>query len=349
MRIARARIHPYALTLRRPWRSARGMIAERQGLLVELTATGGLRGYGDSAPLPEAGSENLPTADAWLQGELSRLPGATPEQALARLPPPSNCPAARCGLETALLDLQARQRGLPLARLLNPSSRLRIPVNASLGALDESVAERAAEARAAGYGVMKVKLGVYPHRQELARLQRLAELVPDHGGLRLDANRAWSESECRHWLPALADLPVESLEEPLRTPDPRLLADLQAAVNFSLALDESLPELGLSTVLANPPVRRLVLKPMMQGGLLPCLQAARRAPHLEWVVTTSVDSAAGTWATAQLAAALGSPLAQGLATSDWLGSDLGPAPPIDSGWLQLPDRPGSGFRWETIG
>jgi L-alanine-DL-glutamate epimerase-like enolase superfamily enzyme len=138
-------------------------------------------------------------------------------------------------------------------------------------------------------------------------------------------------------------LPVESLEEPLAEPTPARLARLQASTPIPLALDESLPAFGLEAILAAPPVRRLVLKPMVQGGLLPCLSAVRKAPELEWVVTTTVDSAAGTWAASHLAAAIGSPLAQGLATAEWLARDLGRPPSLRSGRLRLAERPGLGF------
>jgi L-alanine-DL-glutamate epimerase-like enolase superfamily enzyme len=177
----------------------------------------------------------------------------------------------------------------------------------------------------------------------LARLCQLAAQLPDGCRLRLDANRAWADPDCERWLAALRNLPIESLEEPLADPTPARLARLQASTPIPLALDESLVAFGLEAVLADPPVRRLVLKPMVHGGLLPCLDAARSAPGLEWVVTTTIDSAAGTWAAAQLAAAIGSPLAQGLATAEWLARDLGPPPLVRAGWLQLPEEPGLGF------
>jgi L-alanine-DL-glutamate epimerase-like enolase superfamily enzyme len=62
------------------------------------------------------------------------------------------------------------------------------------------------------------------------------------------------------------------------------------------------------------------------------------------VVTSVVESAAGLWPTAQLAAATGSRIPHGLATADWLAADLGGAPRPIGGRLWLPARPGSGFK-----
>ncbi len=92
-------------------------------------------------------------------------------------------------------------------------------------------------------------------------------------------------------------------------------------------------------------MRRLVLKPAALGGLRRTLALARRlqAGGIEVVITSLIESAAGLWPTAQLAAAIGSPIPQGLATADWLREDLGPPPRVQAGHLDLPDSPGSGF------
>jgi L-alanine-DL-glutamate epimerase-like enolase superfamily enzyme len=88
-----------------------------------------------------------------------------------------------------------------------------------------------------------------------------------------------------------------------------------------------------------------VIKPAVLGGIATSLRVAARLGCLgiEIVVTGILDSAAGLWATAQVAAAVGSPLAHGLATGSWIAQDLGPPPVPRMGRLHLPDCPGSGF------
>jgi L-alanine-DL-glutamate epimerase-like enolase superfamily enzyme len=139
---------------------------------------------------------------------------------------------------------------------------------------------------------------------------------------------------------------IESLEEPLREPNDRDLEALQRRAPFSLALDESLPQRPQPMALESIPVRRLVLKPGVLGGSRRALALARHALEAgrEVVVTSLIESAAGVWASVQLAAASGSPLAHGLATSDWLASDLGAPPAIDAGRIPLAAMPGSGFQ-----
>ena len=175
-----------------------------------------------------------------------------------------------------------------------------------IGILDADVETRASQACEQGFRLLKIKMGVNPWKRELDRLQNLASQFPEQVTFRLDANGSWSKSEAYQVIAALKNLPVESLEEPLTSPDASTLRELQASVPWPLALDESLAHWPVEELVSNPPVKRLVLKPMLLGGLLPSLKLARRSLRagMESVVTSTVDSAVGVWAAAHLAAAL---------------------------------------------
>ncbi len=346
MRLAGFSIQPYRLPLAVPWESAQGGFAVREGWLIRLETGGGLVGYGDCAPLPQAGTEGRACAASRLAECAAFLSGMALEVALASLDGIAGAaPAVRCGLETALLDLLSQQAGLGLARWLNPVSSPSVKVNAMIGALDRQSLSRAQAAAAAGFNVLKLKVGLAPVRHELALLCDLAGGLPAGICLRLDANRAWSEAEAAVFLGALSGLPVESVEDPLDRPDVAGLGRLQAGVAFPLAADETLPVLGAEALLAQRPVRRLVLKPMVLGGLRPALALANRARDagMECVVTTTVDSAAGVHSALHLAAAVANGLAHGLATSSWLVRDVGFPPQRVGGMLEIGRGTGLGF------
>lgn len=350
----RIALEPYCLPLRAPWRSAHGVITERRGWLVRAQA-GGATGYGDCAPLPEAGTESLSDAARRLAhwqacgrgGDAPALLAALTAADADRAAHGRHCPAADVAVETALLDLTARRAGLTLRRLLAADAAGRVAVNAMPGAA-LAVSDAAVQvACAAGYRVLKLKVGVGAVGAEVAAIRALAARLPAGVQLRLDANGAWDETDARVMLSGVAGLPIESVEEPLRRWDnDAALHRLQREVAFALALDESLHRRPRPLDLARIPVRRLVLKPAVVGGLratLALATQARAAGH-EVVLTGLIDSAAGLWATAQLAAALGGALAHGLGTADWLAADLGPAPPVVGGVITLPSGPGSGFQ-----
>lgn len=348
MHIAAARLIAYRLPCAVPWSSAAGQLRERHGWLIQLTDRRGRHGYGDAAPLPAAGTEPADQTRAWLDARLPTLVDRSPPQALDELPAPDGLPAARCGLETALLDLQARQQAIPLYQLLGAQTVRPVRVNAALGSLDAHVEQRLAAALAAGYQLLKLKLGTGPAAHELAHLERLCQALPAGCRLRLDANRAWQGQQARQWIERLNRLPVESLEEPLQHADAGELRSLQESARFDLALDESLPAYLAEQAWRNLPVRRIIIKPSCLGGLLPALAIIREAHRhgIACVVTSTLESSAGLWPLCHLAAsadALTAPAVHGLATADWFSQHPGPPPVIDGDRLALGAELGSGF------
>ncbi len=313
-----ARWLPYGLPFHRPWESARGRIDGRRGYLLRLEASDGRVGWGDCAPLPEAGIDDEA--------------------------------ATRYAEECASQDLAAQAAAVPLsAWLAGKPTPGTIPVNAALGSLAALHPNDIATACTAGFEVLKIKVGLAPPAVEIARLAALCEGLPPTVRLRLDANGAWDAETATDFLARAAGLPVESLEEPLCKPDPQVLAELQRSTAVSIALDESLPRLSTEALLAERPVRRLVLKPARHGGLAATLALARRAraSGMECVLTSALESACGLLAVAHLAAALeadgGPELAHGLATAGWFAADTGRPPPLLGARLQLPQGPGLGF------
>lgn len=323
-----ATVFPYCLPLKRPWIAAAATLTERRGALLKLTDAEGLAGWGDCAPLPSGGNADavLAAHDAWAcrpaSADFSTLP-----------------PEVRWAIETAQADLAARRAGVPLWRHLGDTSG-EIAINAALGPLDDDTPARIADALARGYRIGKIKVGIAPVEEEIARLKALdAPLL-----LRLDANRAWSDDDALRFLTAIADLPIDGVEEPLAAPEPAKLAALQAAVPYALAIDESLPLLGIEALIATQAVRRLVLKPARLGGIVATMALARaaRAAGIEIVLTSVVDSAIGVIAAAHLAAAIAPDIAHGLGTGVWLATDVAVPPPVIAGILSLSAAPGLG-------
>lgn len=338
MPITRIELIPYALPLRRAWRSHHGSLHERRGWLV-CVHSDGLVGRGDCAPMPAAGTEDHTAARDCLHSARAHWPGRRPAQLLDELgTDTTSCPAARCGLETALIDLLAQRAGTSIAGWLNPTPAPRVRVNANLGCV---AAATGAQIHALhDYHVIKLKLGCAPLGAEIAALQQLATTLHTGTNLRLDANGAWTARQAAYLLDALSGLPIESLEEPLAEPDRATLHRLQGRTDIPLALDESIGRFEPTQLLTHCPVRRLILKPMARGGLRPALALARQAhtAGIQTIVTTTVDSAVGVWAAVHLAAALGATgqhQSHGLATSDWLAQDIAVPPRIHAGMIAL--------------
>lgn len=313
MNLVAAEWLPYTLPLCTPWRTSRGTLHERSGRLLRLQTSDGLTGWGDCAPFPEFDI------------------GEAAAEAFAE--------------ECALLDLAAQRAGCSLAEWLGgrppPAS---IAVNAAGGVISTATADHVARLAADGFTVIKLKAGIAPLADEIAALRALCASLPTGVLLRLDANGAWSADDASEFIAACTRLPVEGLEEPLREPDAAGLRALQERAPFPLAIDESVRLLDAAFWHA-PPVRRVVLKPARQGGLLAAVETALKASAsgVEVVVTSALESACGLQALAQLAAAVAPGACHGLATGALFVRDTGSPPAVAGGRLRLPDSPGIGF------
>ncbi|HKA91867.1 MAG TPA: enolase C-terminal domain-like protein [Haliangiales bacterium] len=236
------------VTAARPGRDARRAWTERRSLLVTLD--GG--GVGEAAPLPGYSPDTLEAC----RDALAALPPLDGPADVARLP--DALPAARFALETAIL---ARGGGLAAHLGVAPRAVARCRLVADVAEADAAVADGAA--------ALKVKIGVPGDRDLLAALRGRFGAIP----LRLDANGALAAAE----LDAYVRFRPELVEEPIA--DPRQLPPLP----FPVALDESLLRLAAADVarLARAGrIQALVLKPMILGGAMRCLELARWAAGL---------------------------------------------------------------------
>jgi o-succinylbenzoate synthase len=344
-RISEFRVVPYALALRRRWVTARGALDRREGFLIGLRAGEGPRGFGDCAPLETAGTESLSQAHA----RLAQLAEASRNWLLHDLSAAVSkwlgTPAARCAVETALLDIQSQLAGLPISRCLSGAAGDVVYVNAAGGGLDQDCMQRCLSAVAQGYTVIKLKVAQDSIKREINKLIDITNVLPSNVVLRLDANRGWNLGEAAQLVEALRDAPIDSLEEPLRNPSREDLRALQARVSWPVALDESIPLWTRSEWLSDPPARRVVCKPAVHGGLKETLEFAQslEAAGVQTVISTTLESAAGTWACVHLAAALNNGLAHGVGTSDWFVRNTGPPPPVNRASIKLAGRAGLGF------
>jgi o-succinylbenzoate synthase len=322
-------------------------VSERQGWLIALEDQAGRVGWGEATPFAALGCEAPALAFSWLQGQLDRLSGQRVADALHELPAASQAPpAARCGLEMALLDLLAKQSCLPLANYLHSQAASSVRVQANLGALCEVAPSAIAQCAEAGYRCVKLKVALAPVAAELARLREIAACLPPAMQLRLDANEGWTAVEASRFVNGLEGLPVKLLEDPLHCSEREALARLSRISPTPLGLDQSFDPLQLAQLFSTHNPQTLVLKPMRCGGLLPCLDIARQARRAHWsvLVTTSLDGAIASHATVHLAAAIDNEQTQphGLATSSWLAADIGPAPHIAEARIRLGSSPGLG-------
>ncbi len=330
-------------------RNAARAWASRSGLLLGLHA-GCARGIGEASPLPGYSRDTLESAENALGAlDMTALERAlnlddTEEalKSLANLLPRTEA-AARMALETAALDLRGHQRHASAPTLLGAAPLAARPLAWLAGAPDADALGAIRVAERAGYGHFKMKLGkVGNFRAEIAGVCELRRALGKGPRLRLDANRAWSDSEATSAATLLEALDIEFVEEPSstfkRTP----------GASIPIALDESLQGLDpedLEAIARRSGARFVVLKPMVLGGLSHCIQLARHAATLDLgvVISHSFDGPVGLIAAGALALALPTRLAQGLAPHAGLAAWRHIPLPIADAMLHTWETPGLGF------
>ena len=311
-------------------------------------------GCGEASPLPGY-SPDTPA-------EVERALAALGDECLARLGEASSArqvldavasalpkgpPAARFGLETALLDRLARVARQPLWRLLRDdigsgAAPREIALCGLVPSADPAAAERSAEEMLrAGVRTFKLKIG--PERlrpEQQATLEALRARWDTSVMLRLDANGSLARAELGATLARLARFQPELVEEPAAAATPEELADSPCPI----ALDESLQ--GLSEdeherLLERTRARAVVLKPTTLGGFDRCLRlaAAARRQGCDAIVSHALEGPLGWAACAHLALALASPRAAGL----WpLAHQHAARPRLSGGRLLAPTEAGLG-------
>lgn len=140
-------------------------------------------------------------------------------------------------VDQALWDLQGKELGLPLYRLLGGSSGR---VRAYASGLDYHMADEEfqvffAEARGEGFKAFKIKVGHPDLAWDLRRLRLLAEAVGPDATIMVDANEAWSPKEAIRRVHAYHDagFAIYWIEDPCLRDDFAGLARVAQAVPFS--------------------------------------------------------------------------------------------------------------------
>lgn len=340
MSIRDVELEPFTLALRRPLQTAHGETHVRSGFVVRLTLEDGAVALGEATPLESFGTEGFEECGHHLQTARSALAGRpAPDEvsairAIVESLIPGEAPAARCGLEHALLEQWALRLRVPVARLLSASPHPSVPVNALLvEQAPAALAREAAEAVARGHRTVKLKVGSRFLGEDVDRLRAVREAVGARAVIRLDANAAWSEEKALLALEAFVGLEPELCEQPVPPGDPAALGRLRDATPIRIAADESLAVAheALALVESNV-VDALVLKPMVLGGLLPALELARRADakDIRSYVTHSLDGPIARAAALHLALALPTrDVASGLAATGLFQGD----DPL-AGWMR---------------
>jgi o-succinylbenzoate synthase len=230
-------------------------------------------------------------------------------------------PSVRAAVEQCLRDLEVGG-----TKALFPSDftlgQRGIPINGLVWMGDKNtMRDRIHSVLNAGFRVVKLKIGALDWAAEEELLREVRRTFPANElELRVDANGAFEPHTVMPVLERLAELDVQSIEQPIAAGRYELMAELCATSPVPIALDEDL--IGLhdhdarTALLDAVRPQHIVIKPSLVGGWTATREwiELASARGMGWWITSALESSIGLNSIAQFTATLPIDRAQGLGT-----------------------------------
>lgn len=274
-------------SLRIPFRQSFGHASARrersQSIWVEIESHGGMKGYGEGCPREYVTGETVASALVFVREQVDEFceldsVGALIAWSDTHQQEIDANPAAFCAVELALLDLLARQRGVPVETLLGIEP-VRGPFRYTAVLGTENAGQFAAQARRyAELGFTDYKVKLSGTDDDFARVQLLQSLAPAGRTLRFDANNLWPApgAAIEHF--RRLGVPVFAIEEPITVARYQEVGEIADALSARVILDESLTRVAQMDRLPGRPERWAInLRLSKMGGILRTLAVARAA------------------------------------------------------------------------
>jgi L-alanine-DL-glutamate epimerase-like enolase superfamily enzyme len=336
MRIARLDATALDVPLRRAFGIAGGAQETARNVVVSVELANGVRGYGEGAPFPAFNGETQAGTLAAIDAGRDAVEGGDAREwrRIARSLKEAIGPAgaARCAIETAILDALARAAGLSLLAFFGGAERsLVTDVTIPTG----TIAQAEEEARAWSakrFSRLKVKVGATNGEEDLERVLAIQRAAPG-ASILLDGNGGLSPDGALRLARGLASHGVTPIlfEQPVARDDWHGLAEVARSCGFPVAADESAASTADVLRIAETRAAHVVNVKPMKAGLVDAIAIATvaKAAGLGLMIGGMVEGKMAMSASACLAAGLGGFAFVDLDTPLFLAHD-----PFDGGYAQ---------------
>jgi muconate cycloisomerase len=329
-----------------------------QNVIVRIMTEDGIAGYGEACPVAAFTTETqraIVTLVEQLAGDL--LVGHDPMQQQLLIgelePHVTGCPFTLAAIDMALWDVVGKVLDVSASTLLGGRLRDRIPLAGSVGWNDGDVMAAVALAQLEqGYDHLKLYVGRGSLTCDLRRIETVRRTVGPAVKFLIDVNGGWSVRDSVAALPALRDLGVVLVEQPIAASDSLGQQEFLRESDIDVAADEGVFEPADVASVGRLRLAHLVnLGVSKLGGLFHARECAAvaRSAGLRVIVGSVLEMGIGTAAGLHLAAAM-----PDLAYPSYLvgptkyTQDISsPAFVVTNGSVKVPDGPGLGVVIDT--
>ena len=312
MKIQSIETFEVSVPLVKPFKTALRTVTTARSIYVVMTDETGRKGYGEAPPTHVITGETLVsikhTIGAILAPALTGKDLANTEQLFTILHETIvGNTSAKAALDMAIFDLLAQQVNMPLYRYLGGyHETIETDFTVSVNEPTE-MAEDAKQYVAAGFNVLKIKVGIGDINDDLARIKAIRERVGYAIKLRLDANQGWNAKEAVKAIRQMEDagLNIELIEQPVRKDDFEGLKYVTDHTYTPVMADESVfSPIDLRRLLEMRAADLVNLKLMKSGGIYKALQMNKMAEAygVECMVGSMIETKLGVSAAAHFAA-----------------------------------------------
>lgn len=337
LEISEIDVWPVAIPLKEDFTISQGSVSVAENIFVRVRLHNGVVGYGESAPFPELTGESQAETLQVLDKLRPTVRGSSVEDyrntgRSMSLAFPRN-PAARCGLEIAMIDAFSRTLGAPLGKLFGQETTKPQETDITLPILGKDKCVSLAEYwYQRGFRILKVKVGK-DLDADLATIVEIANRLPEVSFV-VDANQGFIESDALALIKSLgaSRVNVRILEQPVSKDDIEALARLKNDSPFPICADESVATLTDAANVCRNRAADVINIKIMKSGVSDALDIA------QYVLGAGLDIMFGGMLETRLAMGCSLAMAAGLDPVHTLD--------LDTPLLMAEDPWNGGYRYE---
>ncbi|WP_088009382.1 muconate cycloisomerase family protein [Indiicoccus explosivorum] len=216
---------------------------------------------------------------------------------------------AKAVIESAIVDLAARQRGIPAYELFGGKIHDSLPVAWTLASGDtgKDIEEAHEMLEKRRHNIFKLKIGKGDAQKNVEHVLAIKQAVGDSARLTVDVNQAWDEDTANRCIPALEEGGVSMIEQPLPAWDHEGMARLTSRYRVPILADEAATSVQeVFKIAKHRAGNSIALKVCKAGGLTDTKKAAAiaEAAGLGLYGGTMIESSLGTAVCAQIYATI---------------------------------------------
>jgi L-alanine-DL-glutamate epimerase-like enolase superfamily enzyme len=228
-------------------------------------------------------------------------------------------PYAKSAIEMALWDIAGKVSGLALADLWGGRVRDSVPIKFVVSGAPERAADLAVKLVDSGFRYIKIKTGLGVE-SDIARVAAVRKALPDSIPIGVDANMGWSLGEAYRILPALEEMGVSFIEQPINRHPIEALVEFRNRSTIPLVAHESLFTLNDALeLLTRRAVDMWAITPGTHAGYLPTREilSLARAGSISCLLGSTLELGVNSAFMAQIG--LSAPSIDGTVPSDIIG------------------------------